>query len=143
MPRMAREIDLSIFGNEVLIRKLRGLESKAQKAILRKGLREAAKMIAAEARTRAPYDTGALRKGIKVRAAKSKKYIGMIVRTGTRAEMGIPETASHYYPALLELGTSRLPARPYLRPALDEKRTRALAAIQREGKIGLEREAAK
>ena len=43
----------------------------------------------------------------------------MKVQTPTREQLGIPEDASHYYPAVLEYGTSEIPARSYMRNARD------------------------
>lgn len=121
---MEQLIDLQakIRANEALFRQLNQFAPALAKKIMRKAARKAAKPLLDAARSFAPVETGALRKGIKIRSVKRKRssqIIGVKVQTPTREQLGIPEDASHYYPAVLEYGTSEIPARSYMRNARD------------------------
>lgn len=70
-------------------------------------LQEAAQGAALDARARAPVDSGALRQGIEIRALSN----------GAQA---VVSTAPHG--AMVELGTRRMAARPYLLPAAEAAR---------------------
>lgn len=153
---MPAAVDISLLGDKALERKLRRLEVKAQRTIVRQALREAAKIVAAAARDLVPVKTGALKRSIIVRALgtarlkagsrRSRSELGSEVRTGTRAKLGIPPDYPWYYPASVEYGftTSRgqvVPAHPYMRPALDNNLARIVASIRRDIAAGIIREA--
>ncbi len=67
------------------------------------------------AKERAPFLTGNLRRSI-----HSEVQDPMHVVVGTDVE----------YAPYLEFGTSRMPARPYLRPAFDEEKDRVIATVE-------------
>jgi hypothetical protein len=46
--------------------------------------------------------------------------------TGTRLELGIPIDAKGYYPAVIEYGTSKQAAKPFMRVALAQLRTHVI-----------------
>lgn len=73
---------------------------------------------AAQAKMDAPVDTGALRASI----ASDCRIEGNVIR----AEV----TAAAPYAAAVELGTSRAPARPYLRPAAKRAWTRGRTGLR-------------
>ena len=127
-------IDISVIGDKALQKSLRELGApKYQRKVVRKALREAAKPILRSAREKVPSDTGKLRKGLRIRAAKSRRgRFGIRVMTPPRAYLGIDPEAKGYYPAHVELGTRRMAARPYLRPAFDENREKSLGLFARE-----------
>jgi len=126
-------VDISGLGDTRLGKQLAKLEARIQKKIVRKALRTAGKMVLADARARVPVDTGALKKGLKLRAVKSRGgFVGVHITTPRRDELGIPQSAKHYYPAVLEYGAENHPARPYLRPALDANRSKAIEIIRSE-----------
>ena len=71
-------------------------------------LEEAGALVAGEAKTRTPVNTGRLRNSIEYRVTEDDAIIGTNVE----------------YAPYVEYGTSRMRAQPYLRPALDENRRR-------------------
>lgn len=130
-------IDISVFGDKELQAKLADLTPKVQRKIVRSALRQGAKRVRDEARRLAPVDTGALKKSIKVRAARNLRRgsFGIAILTGTRAELGISPEAKFYYPAVVEFGGRGhggrgYDAQPYLRPAMDATRAEVLGLVK-------------
>lgn len=110
---MARgTVTIEITGLDKLQRKLRELPLRVQNAVLRKGLRAAANVVRDEARRRAPVRTGNLRRNIATSVS---------VRRGQGSATVGPKPKA-YYGMFVELGTSKMAARPFLRPALDSKK---------------------
>lgn len=113
-------------GAEQLRQTLRQLkEGRAVRAVIRKSLRMAAGPVLETSRLLAPMLSGDLRRSLKIRAAKrSRKRIAVVVRPGTRAELGIPATAKGYYPAHVAVGArgGRLKATRYLRDSMEQNR---------------------
>ena len=126
MPQGGITIDIS--GEKELIRALDSLEPKVAKKIVRKALRPAMKEIVANAKGRAPVDSGVLRKGLVTRVARrSRNKIGIlgIVRA---------ERKGNYYASPVELGHKKksgtiVPEQPFLRPAFDSLKEKAFRAV--------------
>lgn len=119
-----------------LNRKLKTLESKIEKKITRQALRAGAKVIAKEAKLRAPIDEGGLKRRIKVWALKrSRKRIGVLVGTSAKEYTG-----DQFYGAFVEYGTSKMPARPWLAPAAEAKGDEAARIVEQKIAEGIERE---
>ncbi len=130
-------VSVKLLGAKELDRKLRKLEPKIGKKVIKGALREAAKMILKVAKQKVPVDTGALKKDLKVRAMKRKKgRYGVLI--GTAAGWGKGKT---FYGAYLEFGTSKRPAKPFLRPAFDETKEAVIRRLKRRLKVGIERAA--
>lgn len=139
---MALAVDISVLGERELERKLAKLTAGVQRKIVRRALRDAAKPIRDAAKSRAPVKSGRLRRNIKVRSMRrSRVRLGVLVRTGTRDEMGIPSDSPWYYPAIIEYGYENVPANPFLRGALDSNRQKALRIISDSVLGGINREA--
>lgn len=125
-------IDIRIFGDKKLTRKFTQFERKFQRDFVRKGLRAAGKVIEREWKAQTPVDTGHYKRGLKVRAMKrSRTRIGYMVISPTRRELGIPDDAEFYYPAVIEFGGQTkdgrtIPAIAPGRKALASKQTEAL-----------------
>lgn len=83
-----------------LARRLRGLEPALARA-LEEAVGDAARLAAEDARVWAPVDSGELRRGI---VARNQGLVGTVISTAPHG-------------AMVELGTSRMAARPYLQPA--------------------------
>jgi HK97 gp10 family phage protein len=111
-------------GADKLQKKLASLMTKESKAALRKGTRAGCRIIQARAKEIAPVKTGALKRGIKVRALpRSKKWVG--------TQVTLADTGEVYYGAFLELGTKRIPAKHFmLNAANDTKAVAAKLALQ-------------
>lgn len=141
-------IDISMLGDKKLQRQLSKLPARVEKRIVRKALRAAARPVLRAAKQKCPVDTGALKKGLKIRARKrSRKSFGVDVSTPTREKLGIASDSKWYYPALVEYGYVRkgitYAARSFLRSAKDATRSAALAILKREIGAGVIREARK
>lgn len=123
--------DVSVLGDRALQKKLDRLGKAAGGKMLQSAMREAMKPVLAAARAAAPRDTGTLARKIKLSSVRLRgKGKGVAVRTPTRAQLGIPKDAKGYYPAHVEFGTRKMPARPYMRPALETNRSRALELLR-------------
>jgi HK97 gp10 family phage protein len=141
---MAKMVDISILGEKALQRKLKRLAGPAQRKIVMKALREGGRPVLAAAKARVPVATGRLRKSLRLRKRRtSGSFFGMEVRTGTREELGISPDSKGYYPMSVEFGHAGVAARPFLRPAMDGQRSKALRIIGREIAAGILREARK
>lgn len=134
-----RGFDISILGDKELVKRLRKLEFKTERKYVKKAMRESMRNVLRRSKAMAPVRTGALRKGIKLRAGKTRYGVHrMVVRTGTRKEMGLPEydpdgsaAARFYYPAHIELGTGKTRAIPFLRKPLESSRAVVVATFKR------------
>lgn len=126
---------------------LAALPRGVAKKIETKGMRAATKMMADETKKRAPVDTGLLRSSFAVRALKRKVgRIGFRVTINTKAKGGRGKAAKakregggfystskagkkSFYPAVLEYGSTKQTARPFMRPAFDAKKDAAVKQI--------------
>ena len=107
----------------------KGLQNKAMRAALRKGIEP----VAVLARQRSPVRTGRLQKSIKVASYRGKRgVIGASVRTGTRRQLRITPEDPYYYPAALEYGTKARQGRSFMRSALFDRKRQALALTEKE-----------
>jgi len=121
-------VSISITGAKELERKLKQLEPKVAKKIVRQSLRKAAKPILTRAKQLVPVITGALKKSLKVRAMRRKKgRYGIMV--GTAAGWFVGKT---FYGGFVEFGTDKAPARAFVRPAFDSQKARAEAILKTE-----------
>lgn len=77
----------------------------AHNPALRAVVLEYGELVADRARATAPSDTGAGASTIRAEEVEGEVHVSW--------------DASHFYMAFSEYGTSRMPARPFLRPALD------------------------
>ena len=106
------------------------MEKKVLKPAIRKGLR----VILKTAKKKVPEKTGTLKKSFGV-GFKKKTMIG---RVGVRQKSAVVINGKNVDPAkyahLVEFGTKTAPAHPFLRPALEESREAAFAAISEEAK---------
>lgn len=103
---------------------------------LDKALRQIAQEIEDSAKRRAPVRTGALRDSIRVGASnmdgnRVAMHGNRVAMDGNRvaAMHGVTVTAGVPYALFVELGTSRMRPRPYLRPAVEEVRPRVEAIV--------------
>jgi HK97 gp10 family phage protein len=108
-----------------LQRDFANITAKMQRGVLRDALRAAARPVVASAKTKVPVRSGKLQRGIQQRVS---------VRTGS-ADALIGFDRKQFYGRFIELGTSKMSARPFLRPALDESQSKIeqafIAAIER------------
>lgn len=130
--------DIELIGDKKLIKKLKALSAATAKKVVRPAIEKAVKVVAKEAKRLAPEQTKLLKKSIGQRV-KTYKHSGAIVgiigpRTGFKKEVIVDGKGEVRNPTkyahLVELGTSKRAAQPFLRPALENKRSAALAILR-------------
>ncbi len=105
---------------------LRAFPKKVAGKIKRKALRQAATVVANDAKTLAPVDTGAMKGEIKVRALdkqykKNRSDIGMMVKVDSSRLM--TRTGKDYpHSVAIEYGARHMSPKPFLRPAAKRNR---------------------
>jgi HK97 gp10 family phage protein len=116
-------------GADKLLAALKDLEPKLAKGVLSKAMRAGAKPILETAKAMAPVDTGDLRRSLKIRAIKRnrKGRVGVVISTDKGFFKG-----DTFYAAFHEFGTSRMPARPFIRPAFDAHKVSSVKIIGNE-----------
>lgn len=132
------------------------LPRKLDRPVLNSALRTGARPMAAAARSRAPMDTGALRAAIVVRAVRSREHSAE-VHVGVTGARQVQKTDKkgrvrnvwkrtknflHYW-LYHEFGTSKMPARPFLRPAFESNKAASAELIKTGLRDRIEKEATK
>jgi len=143
---MAHEVLLQ--GHKKLLRKLQRLPDAVQRRILRPAVNKALTPINRDAKRRAPKETGLLRRSIG-KKVKVYKRTGVVwgavgIRKGYKTQL--PDGSwrnPEMYAALVERGTRTTRAQPFLRPAMDANRERALSILADAVRAGLAKEAAR
>lgn len=115
-----------------LQRDFSNLTDKMKRGVLRDALRSAARPVVASAKSKVPVKSGALKRGIAQRVS---------VRTNA-AEALIGFDRKTFYGRFIELGTSKMSAKPFLRPALDESQQKILEAFYSAINRGIDRKTA-
>jgi len=107
---------VEVAGLKELQVKLRTMPTRIANQLQRTAVRKAAHVVANKAKELVPVKTGALRKSIKVKALKRSRRnrgrVGARVVTGKDLFKG-----DTYYGGMVEFGTKRMRARPFLRSA--------------------------
>ncbi|MBI1347108.1 hypothetical protein GC163_12560 [bacterium] len=124
-------VSIEIKGLNQALRQLRSLEPKLSKKILRKALRDGAKVVQAEAKQTIPQVTGTTRKSLKVRAGKKSRHL---IRF--RMVTVFPSADAFYY-SFTELGTQYIRQRNYLKMATERKREEVLRMVEQRIRSGL------
>lgn len=153
---MALAVDISVLGDKALEKKLAKLEPKVQKRVMRKTLRASTKRLKIEVIQNLsgnpvhPLDrrgTGGWmqqQKLVPVKALKrSRGRMGYTLPFPTREALGISPDDPYFYPAAVEYGHPRAPAKAPIRTAVNSRTPTELAIIGREIGTGIEREAMK
>lgn len=138
---------------------LKKLPEAVAKNVLRGATNAGASVIRAEAKQRAPVYTGSLiardhpppgtlKKSIIQRQARQlSSLVKQVFHVGVRSGRGVKDKAGRsldaYYWRFVEFGTSKMAARPFLRPAFEAKKMAAVEAIRKYLAERIPREAAK
>lgn len=133
---MASTVTVKVEGLSDLSRRLKNLSDEVTKKIARSATASAAGVIKKAAQAKVPVDTGNLRKNIIVKrlpkgeSSLTSEHI-VTVRQGKRTkkqkDAGVRDA---WYGSLVEFGTARAPAQPFMRPALDENGDKAVQAMK-------------
>lgn len=125
------DIDLPVTGLADLESRLLELGRNGGKRSLRKGLRAGANVVLVDARRRVRKKTGATAKATKVKDQ------------GVKFEEMTFSLVTSYVGRFLELGTSKMPAYPFIRPAMAARAQAAVEATRDVTLAAIEVEASK
>lgn len=104
-------------GLEALINNLHALPEKVEKRVIRAAVRQGANIIKGKAQTYVRVDEGDLKKSIKVKGVRGKPgTIAFVIRPTSNKKKG----KNVFYGRFQEFGTSKMAAKPFMRPAYDE-----------------------
>lgn len=142
-------VDVTVTGGANLQRLLEALPEKVRRKFERRAFKASAEIVLRDAKGRVSVDSGAVRDTMRTGAVRrNRSNIQIRIETGTRQELArLQKTASKaervysekgYYPFALEYGTSKMRARPFMRPALDLNRARIVALFAEDLKDSVE-----
>ena len=94
----------------------------------------------AQAKTRVPVRTGKLRDAIKVDTSRAEAT-DTLTRAVVHVASDQKKKGEPFYWRFFEYGTSKMKARPYIRPTLDVDGPRLVDQMEKVGVAGIEREA--
>ncbi len=145
------KVDISVLGQRELEKALGNIVAKTQKTIVRGALRKEAKRarsrVASYITRKGLVRTGRMLAGYQnakiASASRSRNLIRLGIVDPTRAELGIPANAKHYYPYALEYGKHGKGATPFIRPAIDNHKQKSFSDIGNDIGKGIERAASK
>jgi len=121
MARKRKNATVHLEGAEELNQALRSISDRAGGHLLKEAAEAGAEVIRAEAQAQAPKDTGLLSQSLT--DEPKRLQVG-------RAQIDIGPGKEAWYGQLLEKGTSKMPAKPFLRPAFDAKKDAAIEAVR-------------
>lgn len=124
--------EFKIRGAKELDNALKSLGIELETKIAKSAIRAAAVVVAKEAKLRAPADGGVLKNSIQVVTRSKRKgaaVASVVTRSGKRWNA---KNMNAWYAGKVEFGTIYVPARPFLRPALDVK---GAAAVKRMSEV--------
>lgn len=87
-------------------------------------LQKAGEMVADKARQKVPVDTGKLKETIRVTRLKDDPKLDIRVYAGNREKGGA------FYAHMVEFGTVKMPAKPFLRPALNQSKASIMEIME-------------
>lgn len=126
---MANHIGMDLSELALLDQDLKLLSKVEQRKSIKKGLRKGANLLRDETRRRAPVQTGKLKKNIV--SGQRGNMAGVYIRgtndegTNSDTTMKADDPKNAFYWRFVEYGTSRSPAKPFIRPAFDSKEVEA------------------
>lgn len=114
---------------------MRGLSADINKRIARSATNAAGQVIKKAAQLKAPSDTGNLRKNIIVKRLPpnqtklTSEHIVTVRRGKLTAKQQATGLRDAYYASFVEFGTAKASAQPFLRPAFDTGKGKAVDAM--------------
>jgi HK97 gp10 family phage protein len=154
-------INMKVDGLRQLNKALQELPLKIRGAPLRTATRKASMVIRNEARSKVPVNTGLLKREIITSRSRSQSsegretFVVMVKQlvkkyANTKANRRMNRVGKKfkteglaYYWKFLEFGTSKMRARPFMRPAFDSKKQEAVRVLQRELDAAIQAQARK
>ncbi len=121
-------VRIKVEGADKLVKNLQRIGKTASRRSLSKATKAGAEPIVNKAKELAPVDTGKMRDAIRSKFAYQSSRA---VRVEISSRMK-PEGASwHSYDFYQEFGTSHHPAQPFMRPAADYEKDRAVEIVRK------------
>lgn len=114
---------IKLSGDKELERNLKKITRAAKGRALRKAAKAGAEPIVQEAKRRVPVDTGKTQQHI-------RSWVARRSSDSVTVSVGVTAKSRAHVARYLELGTSKMAARPFLRPAIDEKQRKAAEETQ-------------
>lgn len=143
--------EVRIEGLDILARKLERLPKNLRNRQAGKALRAGGKLIRDRAKATAPVDTtgtrpgGTIKKNVAMRTSTGRRagpQADVVVRIGVLSDRsGRNSFTDAFYWRFHEFGTSKMPARPFIRPAFESLKFTAFNKIIVVLKKGLQTEA--
>lgn len=139
----------SLTGFKELANSLRQLGPRVAKNRLRRAVSAGAAVIRNEAKQIAPVDTGEMRRDIQIKRERDSRSGDLIVRysvfvrTGGKSRLsgrGRNVDKNSFYWRFVEFGTSKMAAKPFMRPAYESKKEDAVDTIGTNLREGIEAE---
>lgn len=141
--------DRVVIGLEGVVSTFKNLPLRLQRNVMRGALRAGANVIAEDARLRVPVRSGQLKASIRVASnfvngvsmatvkAGSRYKVFSIGKSGRKTKRayktigpsGKAQYHSAYYAHWVEFGTSKMPARAFMRPSFESKKEAAVEAV--------------
>jgi len=116
-----RKMRLKLQGGEELLALL-AATGEAAENVLDQAAKAGAQVTLRAARARCPVQSGRLRESLHLKESKTKK-------PAQRRAYQVSHGKEEYYGVFVELGTSKMSPRPFLRPAVDEEKRGIAQAI--------------
>lgn len=133
---MASSVTVKVDGLRELGERMKGLSEQMNNRIARAATAAGAVVIRNAAQQKAPVDTGNLKKNIIVKrlpkgeSSLTSEHIVTVRQGKLTAKQKDKGLQDAYYGKFVEYGTAKMPARPYLRPAYDQNKEKAVQAIK-------------
>lgn len=154
------DIQAEITGLEPVLARLKELGPGLQRRALRTGVRKGANIVRKSAQDAAPKRSGAMAKNIRVQFASrtARREGGVAFRIGVRGGAQQPGSETRYarskkgraggaaaggstwYWRLVEFGTSKMAAQPFMRPALQKNISKIIDTVARDVDDGIDHE---
>lgn len=117
-------------GLDEIFKEFKKMEEKAHRKILLKAVRKAARILRKRAKENAPVDTGTLKKSIAIKTLKKiENHLASVI---VGARHGINEKDDGWYAHILEFGSVKMPAQPFLEPAFYQTEKQMWLEMERE-----------
>jgi len=128
---------MKLTGFKELAAALRELGPRIARNTLRRSVSSAAVVIRNEARAKAPVDTGEMKKDIMIKRERDSKdqmsaRYSVFVRSGKKSRLAGKKrdvNRDSFYWRFVEFGTSKMAAKPFLRPAFEAQKENAVKRI--------------
>ena len=133
---MAKSVTVKVDGLAELGMRMKSLSEDVNKKIGRAGVAAGAGLIARAARAKAPVDTGNLRKNIITKrippgeSTLTSEYIVTVRQGKLTQKQRAKGLEDAFYGRFVEHGTAKTAAQPFLRPAYDENKMKAVETIK-------------